>query len=669
MTTVRPVPAGETRADTRDHRPSPHGRYSGMARRRIGLGGVVLLVAACWAASLVPVGSATAQGTPSVTGTVRDAASGAAIGGARVAALRTTDYGLAAGAEAGVDGTFTLDALPEGSYFLYLFDPTGRHRAGFHGAPTTVSVTATTTTTVAPTMAPLRGGLTGRVTEDGSGAPVTGAWALVLAAATGRLEATARTGADGSFTLEGVPAGDHRVVFADPTGGHLPEFFDDAPGPTGAATVHLAAGESVDLAVSLGPAPTPARTAAVIGAVTAAGSGAPVPGSWVVALDAATFTMVGGATAGADGRYELPVAPGRYVVGALDPGGSHLMRWHDGADQTDLGAASPIEVEGSATVDIPLPPTTGALTGRVLEDESHDPVVGAWAVAIGPTEVRVTTTAADGTFGLADLPAGTYRAAFVDPIAGRHVEFWDGATGYEGATPVAVPAGGEASVEASLAPPRCGQVGAPDPCVPAFPVPVAGAGWSRYDIAVGAHSATVTRGASATSPKAGFTTASGRRYHFAFDPSAAYVLTSPTQPEDQFDWNKLPGLSDCGQLDLSQDGWMFAWRWRTDLTPRVLEVTAYANNAGTHLTPASPLLTLTAEQLAERVPLWFDLGISADRERYEFRVAGPGRRGATTSLPRRCTGTSTTIYKWASGFYFGGTSTAPTAIRGWVNEP
>lgn len=629
----------------------------------------MLVAAACWVSSLVPVGSAAAQATTSVTGTVRDAVSGEAIGGARVAALRTTDYGLAGGAEAGPDGAFALTGLPQGSYFLYLFDPVGRRRAGFHGAPAAVSVTAGSTTAVAPTMTPLRGAVSGTVTEDGSGVPLADAWALVLAAATGRLEATARTGADGRFRVEGIPAGDHRVVLADPTGVHLPEFFDDAPRPTGAATVRVEAGETVDLAASLGPAPTTARTAAVTGAIATQGAEEAVPGAWVLALDAATFTMSGGTIADADGHYELPLPPGRYLVGALDPDGGHLMRWHDGADQTDLGAASPVEVEGSATVDVPLPPTTGALTGRVLEDESHDPVAGAWAVAIGATEIRVETTGADGSFAHADLPAGTYRIAFVDPVAGRHVEFWDGSTGYEGATPVAVPAGGEASVETSLAPPRCGEVGAPDPCLPAFPAPVAGTGWSRYDIAVGAHSATVTRGASATSPKAGFSTASGRRYHFAFDPTAAYVLTNPTQPEDQFDWNKLPGLSDCGQLDLSQDGWMFGWRWRTDLSPRVLEVTAYANNAGTHLTPPTPLLTLTAAQLDERVPLWFDLGISPDGQRYEFRVAGPGRRHATTTLPRRCTGTSTTVFKWASGFYFGGTSTAPTAIRGWVNEP
>ncbi len=146
------------------------------------------------------------------------------------------------------------------------------------------------------------------------------------------------------------------------------------------------------------------------------------------------------------------------------------------------------------------------------------------------------------------------------------------------------------------------------------------------------------------------------------------MLTNPTQPEDQFDWNKLPGLSDCGALDLSQNGWMFGWRWRTDLSPRRLEITAYANNDGTHLTPPTPLVTLTQAQLDQPVPLWFELAVSADRQRYEFRVAGPGSRSASSTLPRQCPTGSTTALKWASGFYFGGTSTAPSPISGWIAE-
>lgn len=194
------------------------------------------------------------------------------------------------------------------------------------------------------------------------------------------------------------------------------------------------------------------------------------------------------------------------------------------------------------------------------------------------------------------------------------------------------------------------------------------AGWAVYTIPVGAHSASV-RDASPGSPLAWFTRVSGRDYQFRFNPSARYVLTRPTQPEDQLDWNKLPGVSDCGTLDLSQDGAMFGWRWRIDTTPKVLEVTAYANNRGKHLWPAAPLFTLDAEDLTSDTPLRYRVWI--DGAQYRFAVSGTVRGrsiAVTTTLPRACSGSAPTTLKWASGLYFGGTSTAPSVITGAVSE-
>jgi len=194
------------------------------------------------------------------------------------------------------------------------------------------------------------------------------------------------------------------------------------------------------------------------------------------------------------------------------------------------------------------------------------------------------------------------------------------------------------------------------------------AGWALYTVDVGAHSASIS-GGSPGNPLAWFTRVSGRDFQFRFNASAAYVLTRPTQPEDQFDWNKLPGFSDCGTLDLSQEGAMFGWRWRLDTAPKVLEVTAYANNRGKHLTPATPLFTLDAADLASDAPLRYRVWI--DGAQYRFSVAGSVRGrpiSATATLPRSCASTASTGLKWASGLYFGGTSTAPSKITGYVSE-
>ena len=629
-----------------------------------------MAVAATLVALMAPLAPpVAAQSPPAIAGRVVDASSGAGVAGAHVAALRTGDLTIAGGTVAATDGTYTLAGLDAGTYHLYLIDPAGQHAAAFHGAPATVTVGSTGTVAVNPTMTATRGSLAGHITESGTGTPVAGAWVAVLSGTNTRIEAGAVAGPDGGFTVDDLLPGPHFVVYVDPTGSHRPEFHPDSPGPSGATTISVTAGATTVVDAALDPAPGATPTTTIEGTVTETGSTAPIAGAWVAALDAGSARLVAGTQTGTDGHYSLPVEPGRYLLEFIDPSGAHAMEWYDEQDMTGLGAATPVDVTGPTRVDERLDATTGTLAGSVREDESNDPVAGAWALAIGVTGVRAATAGADGAFRVTGLAPGTYRAVVVDPSGGRGVEYWDGGADYAAATPISVAAGSEVRADTSLPPPRCGHPDAPPVCLPPFPTPAPGAGWSRYDIATGAHSATVTRGAQATAPRAGFSTAAGRRYHFLFDATARYVLTNPTQPEDQFDWNKLPGLSDCGDLDLSQNGWMFGWRWRTDLAPPRLEVTAYANNNGTHLTPADPLVTLTAAQLDARVPLWFDLAISADRQRYEFEVAGPGSRQATATLPRQCPSGSTSTLKWASGFYFGGTSTAPTPITGWINEP
>ena len=202
----------------------------------------------------------------------------------------------------------------------------------------------------------------------------------------------------------------------------------------------------------------------------------------------------------------------------------------------------------------------------------------------------------------------------------------------------------------------------------AVPTDAAALVWATYRIAVGSHSATVTGGGTGN-PVQFITSVDGRDFQFAFNPSAKYVLTMPTDPTDQLDWNKLPGLSDCGQLDLSVNGAMFGWRWRLDLTPKVLEVTAYANNNRVHLTPMQPLFTLSEAELAADAPLRYRVWWSGNL--YHFAVAGMiGDRpiNATTTISRVCPNQAAGSPKWAGQFYFGGTSTAPSVITGRVSE-
>ncbi len=192
--------------------------------------------------------------------------------------------------------------------------------------------------------------------------------------------------------------------------------------------------------------------------------------------------------------------------------------------------------------------------------------------------------------------------------------------------------------------------------------------WATYVIETGRHDAEISGGA-ADNPLRGFQTVAGRDYRFAFDGSAAYVITAPVEPADQLDWNKLPGLSDCGTIDLAVDGAMFGWRWRIDVAPPMLEVTAYANATGVHQTPPAALFALSAEELASDAPLRYR--VWPDGAVFQFAVTGTvGARAidVATTLPRACPATPALDFKWAAGLYFGGTSVAPSRITGRVSE-
>ena len=97
-----------------------------------------------------------------------------------------------------------------------------------------------------------------------------------------------------------------------------------------------------------------------------------------------------------------------------------------------------------------------------------------------------------------------------------------------------------------------------------------------------------------------------------------------------------------------------------------------ANGNGTHLYPSAPLLSLSEAEVDGEHPLTYSVRIGGpNNSKYLFSVEGtlPGRSvNVSAELPRQCPSTSTTGSKWASGFYFGGTSTAPSTITGWIQE-
>lgn len=265
------------------------------------------------------------------------------------------------------------------------------------------------------------------------------AWALALTSG-GIAETGAVANGAGQFSLGGLRVANHFVAYIDPTGSHATRFFPNSPNVPDATTVAVTAGGNT---IASGPLPTEATVGtgtALAGTITEQGTGTPLAGVFVLALNAADYTVGRGGVTNASGQYTLDATAGPYVLAFVDATGRHNGEWHDNQPLTNLSGAT--NVSAPTLTNATLDRNSGSLSGTVRDDPSNTPIAGAWVVAIGPTGINGgAVTAANGTYTITGLPPGTYRATFVDPNGGRAQEFFDEAAGFGTATPFNISAG------------------------------------------------------------------------------------------------------------------------------------------------------------------------------------------------------------------------------------
>ena len=171
------------------------------------------------------------------------------IEGAQVHAYLITDTWVGPGfATTGPDGTYAMD-VPAGQFRLLFQGPTG---GGFIGewwddSPTRAGgahVLVTPGGTVPGVDAELVAGgtITGTVTDAGGPVEAAQVWVYASTDTWVGTEATS-TGADGTYTLGGIPDGSYRVLFRPPTGsGLLHEWWDDVPQRSAGTILSVVAG-------------------------------------------------------------------------------------------------------------------------------------------------------------------------------------------------------------------------------------------------------------------------------------------------------------------------------------------------------------------------------------------------------------------------------------------
>lgn len=227
---------------------------------------------------------------------------------------------------------------------------------------------------------PTAGTLSGRVSDQSSGQPLSGVQITV----SGPTNATATSDANGQFSAGNLAPGQYTVRL-------------DLVGYTSASlTAGVAAGQVTDTGLAqLAPVPS---TTLIFGTVTDAVTSQPIAGALVQVTGAATAST----TTGADGQFRLAVLPGQINVTVSATGygtASGTVNSQAGAQLRFSPALVPADGQ---------PETQTSLVGKVVDDQSGAAVAG--ATILLQSAGQTATTGTDGTFVIAGISAGSYSA-------------------------------------------------------------------------------------------------------------------------------------------------------------------------------------------------------------------------------------------------------------------
>ncbi|HNT73872.1 MAG TPA: carboxypeptidase regulatory-like domain-containing protein [Anaerolineae bacterium] len=386
-----------------------------------------------------------------ITGLVTD---GGPLSNIQIDAYFADEDAYANGASTDANGVYRLTGLAPIAYKLRFYDSTGQYLVEWHqdkpnwDAADPISLTGGVTTTV---NAQLTTGavLTGTVTAEGSGVPLTHIRVSAYDAITGDSIAGDYTDVLGVYRIGGLVGGVYKLRFQDYAGVYLDEYYDDKPDLASADTIVLTVGVTTTVDAVLTPG------AVISGTVTDAGHGTGLDAINIIAYDATTNNYAGQGATDAAGIYRIGgLASGGYKLYFYDNGGIYIAEYYD--DKPNLAGADPVMVTAGVTTTVNAALTPGAVISGTVTDENHGAGLNSVTVvaydAATDYYVREDTTTAAGIYRIGGLAAGSYKLYFYDPSGVYLNEYYDDKPDLASADPIALTTGVTTTVNAVLTP-------------------------------------------------------------------------------------------------------------------------------------------------------------------------------------------------------------------------